>query len=146
MENPFRVLGAAAPTMLGRRETLASLLWPENTGRNARHALSQALYSLRRAIGEMVDDLRNGGLFSSAAAQHPQVFPNYYVGILQAAELTGRLEQDGRLIAYNTVFKPAADGRAVPNPGRIQTSTMARLVAAGFDPMLMEKLDGWWET
>ena len=48
--------------------------------------------ALRRALGEMVDDLRNGGLFSAAAAQHPQVFPNYYVGILQAAELTGRLD------------------------------------------------------
>ena len=49
--------------------------------------------ALRRALGEMVDDLRNGGLFSAAAAQHPQVFPNYYVGILQAAELTGRLDE-----------------------------------------------------
>jgi type IV pilus assembly protein PilC len=49
--------------------------------------------ALRRAITEMVDDLRNGGLFSAAAAQHPTVFPNYYVGILQAAELTGRLDE-----------------------------------------------------
>ena len=49
--------------------------------------------ALRRAIGEMVEDLRNGGLFSSSAAQHPTVFPNYYVGILQAAELTGRLDE-----------------------------------------------------
>lgn len=49
--------------------------------------------ALRRAIGEMVEDLRNGGLFSAAAAQHPTVFPNYYVGILQAAELTGRLDE-----------------------------------------------------
>lgn len=49
--------------------------------------------ALRRALGEMVDDLRNGGLFSAAAAQHPQVFPNYYIGILQAAELTGRLDE-----------------------------------------------------
>ena len=48
--------------------------------------------ALTRAITEMVDDLRNGGLFSASAAQHPQVFPNYYVGILQAAELTGRLD------------------------------------------------------
>jgi type IV pilus assembly protein PilC len=49
--------------------------------------------ALRRAIGEMVDDLRNGGLFSAAASQHPTVFPNYYIGILQAAELTGRLDE-----------------------------------------------------
>ena len=59
--------------------------------------------------------------------------------ITSVIELTGGLEADGRLIAYNTVFKPAADGRAVPNPGRIQASTMDRLVAAGFDPRLMEK-------
>lgn len=49
--------------------------------------------ALRRAITTMVDDLRNGGLLSTAAAQHPQVFPNYYIGILQAAELTGRLDE-----------------------------------------------------
>ena len=49
--------------------------------------------ALRRALVEMVDDLRNGGLFSAAAAQHPQVFPPYYIGILQAAELTGRLDE-----------------------------------------------------
>ncbi|MFZ9017172.1 MAG: type II secretion system F family protein [Ilumatobacteraceae bacterium] len=48
--------------------------------------------ALRRAISAMVDDLRNGGLLSSAAGQHPNVFPNYYVGILQAAELTGKLD------------------------------------------------------
>jgi type IV pilus assembly protein PilC len=41
----------------------------------------------------MVDDLRNGGLLSAAAAQHPQVFPNYYIGILQSAELTGQLDE-----------------------------------------------------
>jgi type IV pilus assembly protein PilC len=48
--------------------------------------------ALRRALGGLVDDLRNGGLFSVAAAGHPEVFPNYYVGILQSAELTGQLD------------------------------------------------------
>lgn len=33
-----------------RRETLASLLWPEKPEREARHNLSQALYNLRRVI------------------------------------------------------------------------------------------------
>lgn len=57
--------------------------------------------ALRRAIVEMVDDLRNGGLLSAAAAQHPQVFPNFYIGILQAAELTGRLDDSlDQLAAY----------------------------------------------
>ncbi|MGB0113064.1 MAG: type II secretion system F family protein, partial [Ilumatobacteraceae bacterium] len=48
--------------------------------------------ALRRALGVLVDDLRNGGLFSVAAAGHPEVFPDYYVGILQSAELTGQLD------------------------------------------------------
>jgi type IV pilus assembly protein PilC len=48
--------------------------------------------AIRRALTGMVDDLRNGGLLSASAAQYPQVFPNYYIGILQAAELTGRLD------------------------------------------------------
>ena len=49
--------------------------------------------AMRRAITQMVDDLRNGGLLSQAAAQHTGVFPNYYIGILQSAELTGRLDE-----------------------------------------------------
>jgi type IV pilus assembly protein PilC len=48
--------------------------------------------ALRRALGNLVDELRNGGLFSAAAATHPAVFPEYYVGILQSAELTGQLD------------------------------------------------------
>ncbi len=48
--------------------------------------------ALRRAISNLIDDLRNGGLLSVAAAGHPEVFPNYYVGILQSAELTGQLD------------------------------------------------------
>lgn len=49
--------------------------------------------ALRRALGQIIDELRNGGLLSSAAETHPEVFPEYYVGILQAAELTGRLDE-----------------------------------------------------
>ena len=49
--------------------------------------------ALRRALGGMIDDLRNGGLLSVTAANHPEAFPEYYVGILQAAELTGRLDE-----------------------------------------------------
>ena len=48
--------------------------------------------ALRRAISALTDDLRNGGLLSAAAQGHPEVFPDYYVGILQSAELTGRLD------------------------------------------------------
>ncbi|MEX2626090.1 MAG: type II secretion system F family protein [Ilumatobacteraceae bacterium] len=49
--------------------------------------------ALRRSITDMIDDLRNGGLFSQAAAKHPNVFPKYYIGILSSAELTGQLDE-----------------------------------------------------
>ncbi len=49
--------------------------------------------ALRRSLSAIVDDLRNGGLFSVAAANHPEVFPEYYVGILQSAELSGKLDE-----------------------------------------------------
>ena len=35
-----------------RRETLVGLFWPEQTERSARHNLSQALFNLRRVIGD----------------------------------------------------------------------------------------------
>ena len=35
-----------------------------------------------------------------AAAQHAGVFPNYYIGILQSAELTGRLDESLESLAH----------------------------------------------
>ena len=55
--------------------------------------------ALRRALGKIVDELRNGGLLSVAANNHPEVFPEYYVGILQAAELTGKLDDSLEALA-----------------------------------------------
>jgi type IV pilus assembly protein PilC len=49
--------------------------------------------ALQRTITAMVEQLRNGGTLSDAAGQHPEAFPAYYMGILQSAELTGRLDQ-----------------------------------------------------
>ena len=41
----------------------------------------------------MVDELQAGDTFASAAAARiPRRFPNYYVGILESAELTGNLD------------------------------------------------------
>src|SRR5688500_529403 len=48
--------------------------------------------ALRRTISGMVEDLRNGGTLSEAARKHPECFPKYYTGILESAELTGKLE------------------------------------------------------
>jgi len=49
--------------------------------------------ALQRTITMMVDDLRNGGTLSEVAAKHPTTFPNYYLGIMKSAELTGKLDE-----------------------------------------------------
>jgi type IV pilus assembly protein PilC len=49
--------------------------------------------ALRRCLASMVEDLRNGGRLSTAARKHPEAFPMYYMGILESAELTGRLDE-----------------------------------------------------
>lgn len=47
---------------------------------------------LKGVLGQMVEALRNGDTFAVAAEAHPEAFPNYYVGILSSAELTGNLD------------------------------------------------------
>jgi type IV pilus assembly protein PilC len=46
----------------------------------------------KKILHEMIDDLRGGDTFAAAAAAHPEAFPNFYVGILESAELTGNLD------------------------------------------------------
>ncbi len=47
---------------------------------------------LQRALLDMIDRVQAGDTFASAAAAHPEAFPNYYVGMLTSAELTGNLD------------------------------------------------------
>jgi len=47
---------------------------------------------LKNILSDMVDSLRAGDTFAAAAAVHPEAFPNFYVGILESAELTGNLD------------------------------------------------------
>jgi type IV pilus assembly protein PilC len=47
---------------------------------------------MKKVLLEMIDDLRAGDTFAAAAASHPEAFPNFYVGILESAELTGNLD------------------------------------------------------
>jgi type IV pilus assembly protein PilC len=49
--------------------------------------------ALQRTITKMIDDLRNGGTLSEAAGKHPEAFPPYYIGIMQSAEMTGKLDE-----------------------------------------------------
>jgi type IV pilus assembly protein PilC len=47
---------------------------------------------MRAVLLDIVENLKSGDTFATAAALHPEAFPNYYVGILQSAELTGNLD------------------------------------------------------
>jgi type IV pilus assembly protein PilC len=47
---------------------------------------------LKVVLLDMIDSLRAGDTFAAAAAIHPEAFPNFYVGILESAELTGNLD------------------------------------------------------
>jgi type IV pilus assembly protein PilC len=47
---------------------------------------------LKRALEDMIERIQSGDTFASAAAAHPEAFPNYYIGMLTSAELTGNLD------------------------------------------------------
>ena len=46
----------------------------------------------KQALLDMIERLQAGDTFASAAAAHPEAFPDYYIGILASAELTGTLD------------------------------------------------------
>jgi type IV pilus assembly protein PilC len=47
---------------------------------------------LKAGLADMIERLQAGDTFASAAGAHPEVFPDYYLGILGSAELTGTLD------------------------------------------------------
>jgi type IV pilus assembly protein PilC len=47
---------------------------------------------LKATIFDMLEALRGGVTFAAAARTHPEAFPEYYLGVLEAAELTGNLD------------------------------------------------------
>lgn len=48
--------------------------------------------TLRRVLGETGEALRGGETFLSAISAHPEVYPDFYRGMVGAAELTGQLD------------------------------------------------------
>lgn len=48
--------------------------------------------TLRRVLGETGEALRAGSTFLAAIGEHPEVFPDFYRGMIGAAELTGQLD------------------------------------------------------
>ena len=55
-------------------------------------------------------------------------------------EVTGA---EGPLVVSNEVWRPGPDGRAIPATS-LQPETLDQLVAAGFDPSLLDAPGGWW--
>lgn len=55
----------------------------------------------RDALSDMIVTIQSGESLAVAASAHPEIFPAYYLGILQAAEVTGNVDVVlGRLASY----------------------------------------------
>jgi type IV pilus assembly protein PilC len=48
--------------------------------------------AFKTTLLEMIEGLQSGMTFTAAAEAHPYAFPNFYLGILRSAELTGNLD------------------------------------------------------
>jgi type IV pilus assembly protein PilC len=46
----------------------------------------------RRGLTDIIESLQSGATFSGAAAAHPEIFPDVYLGMLRSAEVTGHLD------------------------------------------------------
>jgi Flp pilus assembly CpaF family ATPase len=55
------------------------------------------------------------------------------------------VDAEGPMVVSNEVFRPGPDRRAVPGV-QFRSETLEQLDAAGFDPGLLERPDGWWDT
>jgi len=66
-------------------------------------------------------------------------------GMRRVTSVREVLEAEARQIATNEIYRPDADGRAVPAPGpTIRNDTLARLVDAGFEAAYLSIPSGWW--
>ncbi|HWG99717.1 MAG TPA: ATPase, T2SS/T4P/T4SS family [Pilimelia sp.] len=55
------------------------------------------------------------------------------------------VDADGAQVVSNEILRPGPDGRAVPG-APISGPTVQRLVAHGFDPDLLRRPHGWWNS
>ena len=55
------------------------------------------------------------------------------------------VDAEGPMVVSNEIFRPGPDGRAVPG-APMRSDTLDQLAAVGFDPGLLERPQGWWET
>ena len=78
-----------------------------------------------------------------ATALHFVVHIETIGGVRRIASVREVVDADGTRIVSNEVFRPGADGRAVPGY-QLRDSTLALLEAHGFDAGYLDKPDGWW--
>jgi len=55
------------------------------------------------------------------------------------------IDAEGPMVTSNEIFRPGPDGRAVPGVP-IRNDTLDQLAEVGFDPGLLDRSQGWWET
>jgi pilus assembly protein CpaF len=55
------------------------------------------------------------------------------------------VDAEGPMVVSNEIFRPGPDGRAVPG-APMRNDTLDQLAAVGFDPGLLDRPQGWWET
>ncbi|MDA8356549.1 MAG: ATPase, T2SS/T4P/T4SS family [Actinomycetota bacterium] len=55
------------------------------------------------------------------------------------------IDAEGPMVVSNEIFRPGPDGRAVPG-APVRNDTLDQLVSVGFDPGLLDRPEGWWET
>jgi type IV pilus assembly protein PilC len=46
----------------------------------------------RQVMQDMIEGLRAGATLTAVVRAHPEAFPNFYIGVIEAAELTGHLD------------------------------------------------------
>jgi Flp pilus assembly CpaF family ATPase len=54
------------------------------------------------------------------------------------------VDADGLQVSSNEIFRPGPDRRAVPGAPP-STELLERLAYHGFDPMVLQRPDGWWD-
>jgi len=55
------------------------------------------------------------------------------------------VDAEGPMVVSNEVFRPGSDRRAVPGV-QFRSETLEQLDATGFDPGLLDRPSGWWDT
>jgi DNA-binding SARP family transcriptional activator/TolB-like protein len=110
------------------RESLLALFWPESDDENARHALRQSLYQLRKAVGVdwvesrahellVTDDVRTDALELTAAvdrgrfAEAIELYRGPFLDGVHLVDLTGwESWVDGHRAQYARAFRKASRG------------------------------------